>query len=145
VQLIDPDQWLTSSDDDALAAGANLALIGDELVQFGDVTPLGGGRFRLERLLRGRAGTEAAASGHAVEEIFCLIDMGSLQPITLPITSIGKEVTAQVAGGDSISLTVRPRADAIPSPSGGTTIDGEARAAIDQILATMRQHGLIDT
>src|SRR5689334_25194568 len=86
VQLIDEDQWLTSCDDAALTAGANLALIGDELVQFGDITPLSGGRFRLGRLLRGRAGTESAVSGHAINEVFCLIETGSLQSIPLPVT-----------------------------------------------------------
>jgi hypothetical protein len=42
----------------------------------------------------------------------------------------------QVVGG---------RAAAIASPSGGTTIDSEARLTIDQLLAAMRQHGLIET
>lgn len=38
---------------------------------------------------------------------------------------------------------VGPRATAISDPEGGTTIDAEARSAILQILATLRQHGLI--
>ena len=32
----------------------------------------------------------------------------------------------------------------IPSPSGGTTIDAEARAAIDLLIVTLKTHGLID-
>lgn len=32
----------------------------------------------------------------------------------------------------------------VPSPSGGTTIDAEARAAINQLIATLKSHGLID-
>ena len=36
-----------------------------------------------------------------------------------------------------------PRQAAMPSPSGGTTIDVEARAAIDQITAALMSHGLI--
>jgi hypothetical protein len=31
-----------------------------------------------------------------------------------------------------------------PSPSGGTTIDAEARAAIESLIATLKSHGLID-
>lgn len=31
----------------------------------------------------------------------------------------------------------------IASPSGGTTVDAEARAIINQILSALRQHGLI--
>ena len=36
------------------------------------------------------------------------------------------------------------RQPSVPSPSGGTIIDTEARAAIDAITATLMQHGLID-
>lgn len=32
----------------------------------------------------------------------------------------------------------------IPSPSGGTTIDAEARAAIDLVIVTLKTHGLTD-
>ena len=39
---------------------------------------------------------------------------------------------------------VGSRAAAIASTSGGTTVDSEARAAIDQILVALRQHGLIE-
>jgi hypothetical protein len=39
---------------------------------------------------------------------------------------------------------VGSRAAAIASPAGGATIDAEARAAIDQILGSLRQHGLIE-
>lgn len=40
---------------------------------------------------------------------------------------------------------VGARLAAIPSPSGGTTIDGEARTALSAILAALRTHGLIDS
>jgi hypothetical protein len=42
-------------------------------------------------------------------------------------------------GGEQI---VGPRLPAVPSPSGGTIIDAEARAAIDAIIATFMSHGL---
>ena len=84
VELIDADQWLTSCDDDGLAAGANIAAIGSELVQFGEATPLGQGRFRISRLLRGRGGTEWACSIHAINEFFCVIEPGSVQALPLP-------------------------------------------------------------
>jgi hypothetical protein len=47
-----------------------------------------------------------------------------------------------VIGGQQV---VGSRVAAIGSASGGTTVDTEARAAIDQILAAMRQHGLIQS
>jgi hypothetical protein len=42
----------------------------------------------------------------------------------------------QVVGG---------RLAAISSSSGGTVVDTQARSTLDQILAAMRQHGLIET
>ena len=38
---------------------------------------------------------------------------------------------------------VGPRAAAIASPTGGSSIDVEARAAIDAMLTILREHGLI--
>jgi hypothetical protein len=40
---------------------------------------------------------------------------------------------------------VGARLPAIASPVGGAVVDAEARSAIGQILAAMRQHGLIET
>jgi hypothetical protein len=58
--------------------GANLAaLVAEdgriELIQFGDVTPLGDARFELRRLLRGRRGTEDAGA-FATGAAFLLLD-----------------------------------------------------------------------
>jgi hypothetical protein len=39
---------------------------------------------------------------------------------------------------------VGPRATAISAPAGGTSVDVEARGATGQILAALRQHGLIE-
>lgn len=39
---------------------------------------------------------------------------------------------------------VGPRLPDVPSPSGGMTIDVEARAALDAVIATLKSHGLID-
>jgi hypothetical protein len=47
-----------------------------------------------------------------------------------------------VIGGVQV---VGSRTSAIASPSGGTTVDSEGRAAIDQILSALHQHGLIAT
>ena len=164
VQLIDQDQWLISCDDDALTGGVNFALIGDELVQFADARPLGAGRFRLTRLLRGRAGTEWAMPNHAIGDLFLLVSVASMQPIALPVWARGSPITttrsktgalapmSQLAhrpprspAANGGQQAVRSRATAIAAASGGTTIDTEARGAIAQILRALRQHGLIAT
>jgi hypothetical protein len=116
VQLIDPNQWLTSCDDDALAAGANLAVLGAELLQFGTATPLSNGRWRLSRLLRGRAGTEWAGADHLMGEPFCLIAADSLQPLTLPAWTIGSDVTAQSSSGSTAALSLSAESLRPPSP-----------------------------
>lgn len=53
----------------------------------------------------------------------------------------GCPVQALLIDGDQV---VGPRQPDIPSPSGGTTIDVEARAVIDLLIVTLKTHGLID-
>lgn len=84
VQLAGEAMLLTGRDNDALAAGANLALIGEELIQFGGAEHLGEGRYRLSHLLRGRRGTEWAAAGHEAGEDFALIEAEAVRSIALP-------------------------------------------------------------
>lgn len=50
-------------------------------------------------------------------------------------------VAALRIGGAQV---VGPRQPSILSPSGGTTIDAEARVAVDAIIAALISHGLID-
>jgi hypothetical protein len=47
-----------------------------------------------------------------------------------------------VLGGQQV---VGGRLAAIPSATGGATIDAQARSTIDQILSALRQHGLIES
>ena len=104
VQLANPDHWLQSRDDAALAMGANLAMIGDEMVQFGQALPIAPGKFRLSRLLRGRRGSEWAMAGHAAGEDFLLLDAGALKTIALPVEILGTEVKVTPHGrGDGES------------------------------------------
>jgi hypothetical protein len=39
---------------------------------------------------------------------------------------------------------VGPRLETVPSPSGGTTIDAEARSALEAVIVALRTHGLIE-
>lgn len=78
VELLNEAMWLEGRSDEALLSGANLAVLGEELIQFGVAKPIGGRRFRLSRLLRARRGTEWAAAAHASGEAFTLLDASSL-------------------------------------------------------------------
>lgn len=102
VELHHEGMWLEGRDDDALAAGQNLALVGAELIQFGQAEPVGPRRFRLSRLLRGRGGTEWAAGAHQAGEPFTLIEAESLTAIELPPGLVGSEARLLALGiGDS--------------------------------------------
>lgn len=110
VQLANPDHWLQSRDDAALAMGANLAMLGDEMIQFGQATPLAPAKFRLSRLLRGRRGSEWAMAGHATGDDFVLLDMRALKAIAVPVELLGSAVTATPFGpgdGDAPTPVIR--------------------------------------
>jgi len=118
IELVDAQQWLTSCDEVALANGANLAVLGKELVQFGTVTPLSEGRFRLSRLLRGRGGTEWASAAHAIDEGFCVIDASSLRALSLPPWMRGASVSVADRDGSESSITFSGEAVRPLSPAG---------------------------
>ena len=99
IELIDAGQWLVSCDDEALVNGTNLAVLGNELIQFGEVTPIGPGRFRLKRLMRGRGGTEWATGAHSAGEQFALMEGDALRAVELPDWATGSQVAAAVIGG----------------------------------------------
>lgn len=120
VELADAEHWLESRDDDALANGANLAALGSELIQFGTASSLGGGRFRLSRLLRGRRGTEWAMNGHAAQERFVLLNVSALQAVELPLEALGTSIAGKAAGvadGNSPPLQMTVSGEALRPPS----------------------------
>ena len=89
IELLHEGMWLESRDDDALVAGENLAMVGDELIQFGDAAPVGPRRFRLSRLLRGRRGSEWAAFNHKAGDRFVLLDADSLVGLPMSVAQVG--------------------------------------------------------
>lgn len=94
VSLVNEAMTLESVDDAVLLGGANRAMIGGELIQFGVAEALGDGLWRLSRLLRGRAGT-AATAGHAVGTPFVLL--GDAASLVLP-----DALAASAAGGTAV-------------------------------------------
>ncbi|WP_375382375.1 phage tail protein [uncultured Sphingomonas sp.] len=104
VTLARPDMALVSADDASLDAGANLALLGDELVQFGRAEQIGPDRWRLSRLLRGRRGTEGSIGTAQAEDRFALIEASAVTGIDLPAGRIGGAVRVMAIGvGESQS------------------------------------------
>ncbi|MGB7405405.1 MAG: phage tail protein [Pacificimonas sp.] len=97
VDLID-NQALASVTREAVLAGANLALIGAEVVQFTTAEEVGPRRWRLTGLLRGRRGTEAAVDGHVDGETFVLIENGGVLSIDLPLSDVGRLIGIKTVG-----------------------------------------------
>ena len=122
IRLIDEDQWLLSCDEEAVAGGSNLAVLGSEVLQFGGAQALGEGRWRLTRLLRGRAGTDWATGLHKVGEPFALIERDTLVAVELASWS-GSTVTASVRNPSGIvSVSV-----SAPASTGGDSVHPTSR------------------
>lgn len=100
------DKWLLSVDDSDLLAGANVAVVGNEVLQFGTAEAIGSGRYRLSRLIRGRYSTTVPIA-HEVGTPFVLLEEGRYA--TLPITPemIGSRVDVRAvdpSGSDVIAV-----------------------------------------
>lgn len=68
---------LASDTEGNVLNGANAALLGDEIIQFKTATLVSANTYTLSGLLRGRRGTEWAASTHVAGERFVLLDAAS--------------------------------------------------------------------
>ncbi len=98
VELLAPDMALEARSEASVLAGANLCLIGQELVQFASAELLPSGRYRLSNLLRGRRGTEAAATGHAAGERFVLLSGAALVPYDAGLARLGQTLHFKAMG-----------------------------------------------
>ncbi len=98
VELLADAMWLESRSEASVLAGANLAVLGSELIQFSIATALGGRRFRLSGLLRGRRGTEAAVASHAIGEDVLIIDPAVQLALPLPLERLGEALLLRPIG-----------------------------------------------
>lgn len=116
VELLADTMWLESRSEATVLAGANLALLGGEIIQFVAAEALGNRRFSLSGLLRGRRGTEAAVVGHASDERFVLLDQAAMLPLSLPLERLGQAIRLRATGsGDGAAA-------ALPVIVGGAAI-----------------------
>ncbi|KRC79976.1 phage tail protein [Sphingomonas sp. Root241] len=102
VELANGAMLLHDADTAALAAGANLAMVGAELLQFAHAVPLGGRRWRLSGLWRGRRGTEDAIGGQLAGDRFVLLEPDTLVMLDLSMQAVGTSarVLAQGVGDE---------------------------------------------
>ena len=120
VVLAHEGMTLASADAAAIDRGANLALIGDELIQFRDAVPIDATRWRLSGWWRGCRGTTPAA--HPGGTRFVLIERAAVLPLPLAGAAAGEIVRIVAAGvGDGAqaamaSVVVDGRSCAPPPP-----------------------------
>jgi hypothetical protein len=90
IVLLNPWMQLEQTDFDGLIAGRNLALLGQEIIQFEKAEWIAPGHYRLSGLLRGRRGSEWAMAEHHIDDPFLLIEAESLKqlPISAGVTRI---------------------------------------------------------
>ena len=122
VALTRADMMLGDADAAGLAQGTNLALLGEELVQFASAEPLADGRWALSGLRRGLRGTEAAIGTQRIGDRFALIEADGVAAIDLPVTAIGRRVRILASGpGDGaapveVAVPVTGASVAPPAP-----------------------------
>jgi hypothetical protein len=80
---------LSSTSNAGLLAGANMAVIGDEIVYFRDATLEDDGTYTLRGFLRGRRGSEYAMGEHAIGDRFILVDPTKFVRVAQSTADIG--------------------------------------------------------
>ena len=81
VDVVLIDGSLTSRTHDDVLNGYNIALVGNEILQFRTATLIAAKTYRLSGLLRGRSGTEKLVGSHAAGDRFILLTTGGLTKI----------------------------------------------------------------
>lgn len=119
VELLNDAMWLESRPAHSVLAGANLALMGDELIQFSNAEAIARRQFRLSGLLRGRRGSEWAVSGHAAGERFVMIDPGAMLAVPLPLEFLGQNVLLRAVGAGDLMIDGGPLPVTVHVGAGG--------------------------
>lgn len=86
-----------------MTQGANLCVIGDEVLQFMDCEQTSDGAWVIWNLYRGRRGTEWACDHHQPGERFMFLDLNTVEPNAEPLDAIGSQRWFK-AVGDGKSL-----------------------------------------
>ncbi|WHO40512.1 phage tail protein [Sphingobium sp. AP49] len=133
VTLLGEDMELGPAEPAALAQGANLCLVGRELIQFRDAVRIGPARYRLEGLHRGLRGSEWAMASHAAGDPFLLIETAALRD---PLASLGMD--GEVGG--VVRMMAIGIGDTEPAEA-DLTLSGEALIPPSPVHLTARPDG----
>ena len=108
VELLRDDMELITATQEEMQNRVNLALIGDELVNFSTVEQLTATTWRLGGFLRGRKGTDVVS--HSIGERFVLMDSITVTFVTAELFDVGKDLTFRaisfdLSTGDNVTDT----------------------------------------
>lgn len=122
VELLNDQMWLESVSIETVLQGANLALVGDELIQFQTAEAIGERRFILRGLLRGRFGSDWATALHSPGTAFTMVETATLLSANYDRDAIGGAFRARAIGPiDVISsvptIEIIPRAENLIPPA----------------------------
>lgn len=120
---------LHNAGDDALSQGANMAMIGSELLQFAQAEPLGDGTFRLSGLWRGRGGTEDRMAGHGAGEYFVLVN-----------DALALVDPDRIGARPELSVSAQGRGDEAPVLAALSAL-GRATLPLSPVHGRAEQHG----
>jgi hypothetical protein len=108
------DELDSITEDELLAGAMNMMIIGNEVVNFQNVTDNGNGSYTLDTFLRGRRGTDVYAGSHEALEKFYLIDDSTAETIFIALGQIGVPLYFK-AVGDGLTLEEVPAVSFIPA------------------------------
>lgn len=141
IELAASDLVLASATWAQLMQGANLALLGCEMVQFARAERISDRTWRLSALLRGRGGTEHCIVGHAVGEPFAMITNPLVTIDSTDLSPAASNAIIALGLGDSdparstvinAGLTLRPlspvRGTVVPMADGSLHLEWIRRA-----------------
>ena len=115
IRLADSTNTLTSSTETTVIEDStiNRAVIGRdtryEVIQFVTATSLGGGRYTLSGLLRGRRGTEYAIDEHESGDVFALLDVTDINRLIYESAEVGADLQHKLVGRDDLITDVTTR------------------------------------
>jgi hypothetical protein len=113
VTLYDPGAALNSITYANFLNNENVALIGNEIVGFRNATLVSGTTYKLNGLLRGLQGTEAAMLTHVSGERFVCLSQGGLGSVGINLTDLGQPLyflpqTLNASSSQSQTVTDTP-------------------------------------
>lgn len=121
VELLREDMELQTATMAEMLNRANLAIIGNELINFSEAEQVGPKTWALHGILRGRKGS--AAVSHAVAERFVLLDRFSTSFVEAELFELGRQLTFRVTsfeltpGEDRTTITLLGRSQIERQPA----------------------------